>query len=91
MCPIPKISIISVTILNSLSRHVPRLCDDCVTVTHVCILGRVLASAKSTNIDVVEHDITGVSNEVVVLRTISEDKVGYDTVLEPVHANQHGP
>jgi hypothetical protein len=57
----------------------------------ICVLGDTLALAEPTDVDVVEDDVGRVCNEMVVLRAITHDDVGDDTVVEAVDAEEYRP
>lgn len=55
------------------------------------ILGSGLALAEAADVDVVEDDIGGVGDKVIVLRAVAQHQVGDDAVVEAVDAEEHGP
>jgi hypothetical protein len=50
-----------------------------------------MVTSRLRNVDIVEHDIGGVRNEVIVLRTTTQPQVGKHAVHQPVDADKHRP
>lgn len=51
----------------------------------------ILTLARASNINIVEHDITRIRNEMVVLGAVTQRKVGHHTILQPIDTDQDWP